>query len=106
MGWHENRLEHRPWRCGAGGGAGPAVVRGQQIDGSHALRFNGGEDQANYTGDWAVAPLLPELRQFWADSSGDEGSYVRLQAPGCYAMQVDGLTFSEVIVFQAVFHSA
>jgi hypothetical protein len=28
------------------------------------------------------------------------GTYVR--APGCYAWQVDGLTFSEVIVVRAV----
>jgi hypothetical protein len=27
--------------------------------------------------------------------------YIRMQAPGCYAMQVDGLSFSYVIVFQA-----
>jgi hypothetical protein len=29
-------------------------------------------------------------------------SYTRLRAPGCYAYQIDGLTFSRVIVFRAV----
>jgi hypothetical protein len=28
-------------------------------------------------------------------------SYTRLRAPGCYAYQIDGTTFSRVIVFAA-----
>ncbi len=86
----------------APGNNGAVIARGRQIDGSHALRFNGGLDQQNYQGDWTVATLLPELRLVWLDQAGAWDSYVRLQAPGCYAMQVDGLSFSEILVFQAV----
>jgi hypothetical protein len=82
------------------GNSGPVVIRGRQIDGPNGLRFNGGLDQ-DYE-DWNAAPLLPELRLLWSDQAGSWGSYVRLQAPGCYAMQIDGVSFSEVIVFQAV----
>ncbi|HEY7780155.1 MAG TPA: hypothetical protein VIC85_08090 [Ktedonobacterales bacterium] len=87
---------------------GPAVVRGHQIDGPGAMRFNGGIDQENYTGDWAVAPLLPALHlETVPNNVGTSlvvsGSYTRVQTPGCYAYQVDGLTFTEVTVFQVTF---
>ena len=29
-------------------------------------------------------------------------SYTRVRGPGCYAYQIDGTTFSRVIVFRAV----
>ena len=38
----------------------------------------------------------------WREAPG--GLWV--QAPGCYAWQVDGLTFSETIVVRAVLHKA
>src|SRR5262249_20093036 len=84
---------------------GAAIVRGQRLDGSDALRFNGGLDPEDYHGDWAVAPMLPVLHLYWGDSGGSDGSYARMQAPGCYGMQVDGLSFSYVIVFQANMHA-
>jgi len=83
---------------------GAAIVRGQQLEGPNALRFNGGLDQEDYHGNWAVAPLLLVLHLYWGDSGGSAGTYVRMQASGCYGMQVDGLSFSYVIVFQAVMH--
>jgi hypothetical protein len=84
---------------------GPVVVRGRQLDGPGALRFNGGIDQEHYTGDWAVAPLLPALHLLTVPNNVGpglvvSGSYTRVQTPGCYAYQVDGLTFTEVIAFQ------
>ena len=30
-------------------------------------------------------------------------AYLRIQAPGCYAIQLDGDTFSEVVVFSVTF---
>lgn len=84
---------------------GPVLVRGRQVDGPNALRFNGGVDQQNYVGSWSAAPLLPELRllgSYDAVSWFYWGSFMRLSAPGCYAYQVDGLTFSYVFIFQAV----
>ena len=84
---------------------GPVLVRGHQVDGPNALRFNGGVDQQNYVGSWSAAPLLSELRlrgSYDAVSWFYWGSFMRLSAPGCYAYQVDGLTFSYVFIFQAV----
>jgi len=82
---------------------GPALIRGRQIDdGLHEMRFQGGVDEQDYPGQLATAPLLSELkvsgtgRGFpWANAL----VYIRLQAPGCYAIQVDGLSFSYAIVF-------
>ena len=48
------------------------------------VRFRGGSPINTYSG-YRTAP---------------NGTYVT--APGCYGLQVDGTTFSEVIVFQAV----
>ena len=84
---------------------GPVLVRGRQVDGPNALRFNGGVDQLGFVGSWSAAPLLPELRllgSYDAVSWFYWGSFMRLIAPGCYAYQVDGLTFSYVFIFQAV----
>jgi hypothetical protein len=77
---------------------GPILIRGRQLDGSHGLRFEGGPDPAR------------ELRYAAGVGSGFRGwrampSYTRLRAPGCYAWQVDGTTFSKVIVFHAVLAS-
>ena len=83
---------------------GFVLVRGGQIDGPHTLGFNGGVDQP---GSAVVPPPIPALRLVapepeaagqWANWP----SQTRLQAPGCYAYQVDGSSFSAVIVFQAV----
>jgi hypothetical protein len=41
----------------------------------------------------------PDLGSPWSNWS----AYLRMQAPGCYAIQLDGTTFSEVIVFRVVF---
>ncbi|HEX3873332.1 MAG TPA: hypothetical protein VHW26_04230 [Solirubrobacteraceae bacterium] len=62
---------------------------------------------------WAAAPryagpvLIRQLLAAGATSSGEPAgwrewpSYTRLRAGGCYAYQVDGTTFSTVIVFRA-----
>jgi hypothetical protein len=86
----------------APGLTGQAIARGGQIDGPYALRFNGGLDENDYTGDWAFAPLLPKLHMLWQAPITTADSYVRLQASGCYAIQVDGPSYSEVLVFKAV----
>ncbi len=86
--------------------SGPALARGQQIDGSHPLLFNGGLDQLN--GFEATTPtLLSQLRLEGGPAFGAPWAnfpvLLRMQAPGCYAIQIDGVTFSEVIVFRVVF---
>lgn len=74
---------------------GPLLLRGRQVDGPNLLRFGpaSASDQdarlegadALHTADWRVWRWM-----------------MRVPAPGCYALQVDGLTFTEVIVFSAV----
>ena len=65
---------------------GPALVRGRQLDGPNALRFERG----------LVPPRERRLRR-----TGSNPSFTRLRAPGCYAYQIDSLRFSYRIVFEA-----
>ncbi len=84
---------------------GFVLIRGQQIDGPHALGLNGGIDQPE---TYAIEPPPIVALRLVAPAPGAAGqwanwpSQTRLQAPGCYAYQVDGSSFSSVIVFQAV----
>jgi hypothetical protein len=75
---------------------GPVLIRGQQLDGPHALRFDGGVDGVT---------LQPNLRLMGGPGYGmpwpNWPTNTRFEAPGCYAYQMDGLTFSYAIVFQA-----
>lgn len=80
---------------------GPVLVRGARIDGPGRVRFQRGD----------VPPL--SLRIPLDASTGSPGqpvprgtrylpSYTRVRGPGCYAYQVDGTSFSRVVVFRAV----
>jgi hypothetical protein len=71
---------------------GPYIVRGRQLDGAGELRFDQGPSWTNR--------LHPELRLVgpYADLNP---AATFLQAPGCYAYQVDGRGFSYRIVFEA-----
>lgn len=77
---------------------GPVLIRGRQLNGPHGVRFESGGRPA------------PELRirrgetVYWTgqpDRSRGRPSYTRLRAPGCYGYQIDGTTFSRVVVFRA-----
>jgi hypothetical protein len=76
---------------------GPILIRGQQLDGSNQVRFGQGS-----------AAILQELAfrrhsaENWAGGFRNFPSYTRLRGPGCYAYQVDGAGFSDIIVFRAV----
>jgi hypothetical protein len=75
----------------------PILIRGQQVDGTGLLRFGLNAQQ-----------LLAELELPTGSGGsatngwGEWPSYTMLGAPGCYAYQVDGQTFSEVIVFRVI----
>jgi hypothetical protein len=78
------------------GYGGPVFIRGRQLDGAHVTVF--GEAPT------IVDPLL----RAGATTNGRNGfrewpGATFLRAPGCYAWQVDGLGFSDVIVFEALF---
>lgn len=76
---------------------GPVLIRGRQVDGPEELRFN---DGMNPPAELPLPAVSAETRT--TDGWRDVPSYTRLRAPGCYAYQVDGQGFREVIIFQAV----
>ena len=74
---------------------GPVLIRGRQLDGPNLVRFD--------NGSFPPAELrLPSGGVTSANGFRDRPSFTRLRAPGCYAWQLDGTTFSQVIVFRAV----
>ncbi len=80
--------------------AGPLLIRGQRLDASGELRFGTGNAQAELAFPAASAVQGPDWR-VW-------GGYrpFLVGAPGCYAVQVDGTDFSEVIVFEVTLTSS
>ncbi|HEY7983011.1 MAG TPA: hypothetical protein VID73_02510 [Ktedonobacterales bacterium] len=85
---------------------GPVLVRGSRIDSAGALEFNGGLDQPMDPAQMVAVPPLTHLRLVGDSSYGAPWvawiTYLRVREAGCYAVQVDGLSFSETIVFRAV----
>lgn len=71
---------------------GAVLVRGRELDGPRGLRFS---DPA--VSELVLAPKTPITPGGWRDYP----SYTRVQAPGCYAYQVDAPSGSTVIVFRA-----
>jgi hypothetical protein len=70
---------------------GRVLIRGKQLDGPFLVRFQQGQ---------------PPKRELRVVSRGrpfttDWPSQTRVRAPGCYGYQVDGTSFSYVIVFEA-----
>jgi hypothetical protein len=102
---HESALDAESWYhvkmlwIAAPSYRGPALVRRRQIDGEATLEFA--------TPPQAPVSALQLAAETGATSAGtvrgwrDRPSETLVQAPGCYALQVDGLNLSEVIVFEA-----
>jgi hypothetical protein len=73
---------------------GPVLIRGRRLDGPQRMGFNGAR-VAN-----------PELRIKRGETVGFDGprgsrgvpSGVRVLVPGCYGMQIDGTSFSRIVV--------
>ncbi len=76
---------------------GQALVRGRQLNGSMDVRFSGGDDPAP-PALWQIAPESASMAGGWLTWN----VYLHVHGPGCYGLQIDGPTFSEVIVFQVV----
>ncbi len=78
------------------GYAGPVLIRGRQLGGGGAVGF--GEGHVPYD--------ELQLLSSGQGSPGGRGrawiTLTRVRGPGCYAYQVDGTNFNDVIVFQAV----
>lgn len=75
---------------------GPVLIRGRRLDGTDRLGF--GEKSVPA----AELRLTVTARGLGQDGWYQQGSFTRVRAAGCYAWQVDGRTFSRVIVFRAV----
>jgi len=70
--------------------SGPVVVRGHQLDGTNGMPFRAQQGNGNVS----ISPGSPGQWRSWNDFISG--------APGCYGLQVDGVTFSEVIVFNII----
>jgi hypothetical protein len=82
------------WAVDTSSYPGVVLIRGHQVDGPNEVRFERGDVPPT---ELRVTPS-PETPDGWTG----QPSYTRVRAPGCYAYQVDGLTFSQHILFQAV----
>jgi hypothetical protein len=71
--------------------AGPFLVRGRRIDGTSWLGFESGPHPLQEL----QFPPRPRGYRGWRSTA----TYTRVREPGCYAYQVDGTTFSRVLVF-------
>jgi hypothetical protein len=77
--------------------AGPVLIRGRALGGPTPVGF--GLDPA----PWPELQLWPRGLKEAADYPRDFlGLATRVPRPGCYAWQLDGEHFTEVIVFQAI----
>jgi hypothetical protein len=76
---------------------GPLLIRARRIDAVGSVRF------AKVSGQH-----LTELRFSASENNGLQGSYRFLaslslfRSPGCYAFQIDGTSFSNVVVMRVV----
>ena len=74
---------------------GPFVIRARRLDGSGPIAFGGSPTLAPL-----VVPPGETLNSGAGYRTAPGGTWVK--APGCYGWQIDGLTFSDVIVVDAV----
>jgi hypothetical protein len=75
---------------------GRALIRGHRLDGSQSLGFNGRRLPAR------ELRIERGIAVSWeGQPPGSRGipSSVRVRSPGCYGVQIDGTTFSRVVVF-------
>jgi hypothetical protein len=92
------------WRLGAEY-TGPVLLRGARLDGTGELRFGsytGAVDQPAGVGGSPQSEAYAELAYASEGSPPTALTYpsdIRVQRPGCYGLQVDGTSFSEVITF-------
>jgi hypothetical protein len=75
---------------------GPVFIRGRQLDGPHTIVS--GEGHTLVDPQLGPGDTLNGI-EGWREWPGGTS----LRTPGCYAWQVDGTDFSQVIVFKAVF---
>jgi hypothetical protein len=77
---------------------GPVLIRGRRLDGRQRLGFNGLR-----TPDRELWIAPGESATWEGQPAGSRGvaSSIRVRVAGCYGVQIDGRTFSRVVVFFA-----
>jgi hypothetical protein len=76
---------------------GPALIRGRQLGGAGTLRFapeDSSPTQLRFPVDTGIGSS--DSVEGWRDRP----SSMLIPSPGCYAFQIDGQSFSDVVVFQ------
>jgi hypothetical protein len=73
---------------------GPALIRGQRIDGAGEVLFDAGERELRFERYTGVSSAGT------AAGGRDRPSGVGFPGPGCYAMQIDGLSFTTWVVME------
>jgi hypothetical protein len=90
-----------------GGAHGPILLRGGRIDGSGRLKFSGSPADLSEKAEIPPSPGGDPGSGSWAfyttilDPGPDNALYVYPSTAGCYAIQVDAPSFSEVVVIKA-----
>lgn len=84
--WLVDRKKHR----------GRILVRGRQLDGPNGIRFEDG-----WPGFTRKGSLNPSIELRIEEEMPDQPATTRVRAAGCYAYQVDGRSFTYLIVFEA-----
>lgn len=77
---------------------GPVLIRGGELGGAGSVGFGEGHvpvDELQLLTAATSSPGEPSGAREWP-------SFTRVRTPGCYAYQVDGTNFSDVIVFSVV----
>ncbi len=83
---------------------GLVLIRGQELDHPGTMQFNGGVGQTHGNVE-GTEPMLSDLRMNIEATPPGQWSqwitFMRFQHDGCYGVQIDGVGFSEDIVFVA-----
>ena len=85
------------------GGQGPVLFRGDRLDGAGRLQFSGSPADPSDKGvtvssNGGISAVFYERV---IDLGAGDAFYVYPTTTGCYALQVDGSSFEEVIVISA-----
>jgi hypothetical protein len=83
------------------GAHGPVLFRGSRVDGAGSLRFSGSSADPS---DQGTTPSGGVTESFYTSvivHGGADAFYLYPATTGCYALQVDGPSFQEVIVISA-----
>ena len=77
---------------------GPVLIRGRRLDGPQLVRFNGEKLPSS-----ELRIESGETVSWQGQPPGSRGvpSGVRIIAPGCYGFQIDGTSFSRIVIFVA-----